>query len=586
MVGLETMESKNLLGESLMSLIVGVAAPAALIAEEEQSRMVAEESDTVRRQLDHWEQATRADTFLVDLAQPVVVTPQARIRSQPETTAPASRPATPASDRPALGIDFEFSNGEATSLILTPLLAAQTARNRGDVQGSGTGIVFVLAVETTRVSTASTGFGSISPQAGLSSAPPAIVAELAIRPMSVAATNPAASTVAPDAETGIGSGTRSGTASSGTVQSGRFTPYYQFTQLDNLSPIDANSAARPVNTGLGVPLLPDSLDGTNVDPDYLLRLDIKFDQPANAPIKISRKDGPALAVYADQGATSPLLPHRSGLTEVEITLEATNTKTVWVGWDGSYINPTANLTLLVGMGAATGTNDIIKFARSDVLIVGIAGHTQSSPVNPTIVDAGVGVHEIYENLLPFYPHRLYPEDPGNQEPLNTDSCGDGVDRAHEDIKKAFNEHRAKRLGLYGYSHGGGSTLYLSELLRQDVVNGDIENYSLKWSGYIDAIQVVKPVGNDTGIIKGAEIRQPRLTKSHFNRFQSRGFPNDPLHGWWTTRDQTPDTPYNQSDTDTTDDVLHHTNENNKGIAEDSGVQQQLIASLKFSIPRA
>lgn len=258
-----------------------------------------------------------------------------------------------------------------------------------------------------------------------------------------------------------------------------------------------------------------------------------------------------------------------------------------------------------------------------------------------MVERETGAFKIARKLMEDYPVLIVPEDPGGEAAGEAVNCGQGVqgDETHpggalEDVVQAFLHHGAEKLAMYGYSHGGGSVYWMSRFLEDLITpnderetNGDDDYYehradfaakfnqnSLVWTGYIDAVELPIVAGDLGGANWGAETRPPRLTPLHFSRIQ--GHPDDTtpeIHGALmdpevveiqgvpiqltrlniTIDEDDVDYAVNnptQRGADTTEDSewpgrrTHLNNPpENKGIAEDPKVQEQLIASLNSAM---
>jgi hypothetical protein len=150
-----------------------------------------------------------------------------------------------------------------------------------------------------------------------------------------------------------------------------------------------------------------------------------------------------------------------------------------------------------------------------------------------------------------------------------------IDAAHNEVLSAFKDRNVSRIAMFGYSHGGGSTYALSQRLEQDrQTDADFANVfsAIAFTGYIDAITVQHESGFH------AERHVPRLSQFHFNYYQD-GAPsgdsievnpdNVPLDEQWVE--------------EWVEGGLEHTNNNGRGIAENTQVQADLIAKLNAKL---
>ena len=113
-----------------------------------------------------------------------------------------------------------------------------------------------------------------------------------------------------------------------------------------------------------------------------------------------------------------------------------------------------------------------------------------------------GVYEISEKLyLSGYNIGYYDEDI-----VANNGDGTAYDEASQQVKTCF----VKELGIFGHSHGGGSTHDLSKKLDDD--RGGIGQFTIPFTGYIDAIDQRFPFIN-------AETRFPPSAGHLLNYYQ-------------------------------------------------------------------
>jgi len=382
---------------------------------------------------------------------------------------------------------------------------------------------------------------------------------------------------------------------------GSIVAHYQFSQIDSPSPV----VVVPSQQASGLNVIPDTTEGTSIDTNNLI-LTTLYGTP-NSTEYLTRSSS-NIDVWADQGASSAILPPGSAINQASISFDSTGTKTVWVGWDGSTGDSSLTTLTILAQHAPQGPPGAAQaaaqaaaqpaaqpnkavFKRSLVFVVGFAGHSQSldpahdqKKIQPT---SGVGLIESKLRKDFNYDVQTYPEDPGDQLQLNPANviagvCGGGAAGAELDVKQKFNHDGVLHLAAYGHSHGGGTLFKMSEHLAAASAAGNIRNYSLDWTGYIDAIRVDLPLPDK-------ETREPKLTKYHFNRWQSVEWaPVDfGLHGDATVI--TDGIPNSQANMDTRTfpnpqdgNNLDHTNNRKpkgRGIAENPQVENALIDSL-------
>ncbi|MDE0930439.1 MAG: hypothetical protein OSA77_07120, partial [Halioglobus sp.] len=94
-------------------------------------------------------------------------------------------------------------------------------------------------------------------------------------------------------------------------------------------------------------------------------------------------------------------------------------------------------------------------------------------------------------------------------------ASDGSGVVYDEIVDAVQNRGVTSLGLYGFSHGGGSVYDLAERLYTN--KASIGDFEIDFTGYIDSIE------NDSDVDLDAEIRRPIDTKYHVNYYQHWGF---------------------------------------------------------------
>lgn len=120
----------------------------------------------------------------------------------------------------------------------------------------------------------------------------------------------------------------------------------------------------------------------------------------------------------------------------------------------------------------------IPFYSFKGLLVGLSGETFDNEGNIVGQAQANGVYEISEKLyLSGYNIGYYDEDV-------VGGLGEGpaYDEAKQQVETCF----VSELGIFGHSHGGGSTYNLSN--RLDGNRGAIGEFSIPYTGYIDAIK--------------------------------------------------------------------------------------------------
>ena len=173
-------------------------------------------------------------------------------------------------------------------------------------------------------------------------------------------------------------------------------------------------------------------------------------------------------------------------------------------------NPAGGSALLTfeareSSGGAVISSDRIQFFAFTSLVIGLHGEFQfpTDPVfgpNEGISMLAVRLHE------QGYDSHMYVENKVE---------ADGSGEVYDEIVSAVQNRGVTSIGLYGFSHGGGSLYDLSE--RLDANKASIGAFDIVFTGYIDSIE------NDSNTDLAAEVRLPVGTGYHVNYYQSFGF---------------------------------------------------------------
>ena len=289
----------------------------------------------------------------------------------------------------------------------------------------------------------------------------------------------------------------------------------------------------------------------------------------------------------------------------------------------------------------------------EALIIGFSGHTQSlghdgdeGPIwniypNSGAYQLGTRIKSEYG----AFAVTMFPEDPGNHSFVRVTGCGDGVfgrGNSHDGglridaaggrtgalafLVDAIKNRGVRNVGLFGYSHGGGSVRLLMDALAyeasrdSDLLNKLIDlplhvGVNFFWSSYIDAVHIAPddvdnvnedPTGTPFPELEFPAVQIPDVvgsassfigSKYHFGAYQRSVLPmfrdSVPVAGQeidpnlWTAagRDAAylfqvlADTP----SLDWSPHGLDHTDRKGWGIAEDDEVQQRVLDSLAVAL---
>lgn len=166
------------------------------------------------------------------------------------------------------------------------------------------------------------------------------------------------------------------------------------------------------------------------------------------------------------------------------------------------------------------------------------------------------------------------------------NIGSGI--AYDETVSAVKDRKVEKIGVFGYSHGGGSTHDLVK--RLDDNRGTIGTFTIAFTAYIDAVRqqdVVTVFGTQFVYpVKEPEVRRPPSSQYHMNFYELR----DLLHGSAQTVNVANPAPEYQADksnevlaaTFTEFDVLMKPTPHLKIVAVDS-IQNKLMADLKTKL---
>ena len=269
------------------------------------------------------------------------------------------------------------------------------------------------------------------------------------------------------------------------------------------------------------------------DPSYLTVVTLLG--PANGNLKLSRSNA-NINVWANPEGTVALLTQASSDHSEPIHFNSDGVPVVYVGWDGSVDEAEAGSEVTLALAATQ--NDLarpvsLKFIKSEVLIIGIAGHTQSldaKSVTTHKIKPSSGTYQFYKQVVTQYNAMVFPKNPGNLGKTNTNEDGTGGSTlAVPFIPTQVNKHGVTTIGLYGYSHGGGTVYEVSQLLAAAQNNPRNNSFTLAWTAYVDAVDV------RSGLDSRPELHLPVGINYHYTIYQSKdGFipdPNDyPIEG--------------------------------------------------------
>lgn len=178
--------------------------------------------------------------------------------------------------------------------------------------------------------------------------------------------------------------------------------------------------------------------------------------------------------------------------------------TVWVEW-ASAAHGTADLH--VEPLTASVPKDTLTFHTFHSIVAALGGENQV-PSDPADPDAGTFVVAtgLYRQ---GYDVHMFDED---------DVSADGSGVVFDEIVNAVQHRGVDEVAIFGYSHGGGSTYDLADLL--DLNRPTIGFFDIQFTSYVDA------VSNDSDIDVAQELRRPPSSAYHLNHYQHGVFFED------------------------------------------------------------
>ncbi len=88
---------------------------------------------------------------------------------------------------------------------------------------------------------------------------------------------------------------------------------------------------------------------------------------------------------------------------------------------------------------------------------------------------------------------------------------DGSGAVYDEIVDAVQDRKVNQIAIFGYSHGGGSTYDLSELIETN--KEEIGTFTIPFTAYTDGVE------NDSDTDMDQENHRPRLSGYHANYYQ-------------------------------------------------------------------
>ena len=233
----------------------------------------------------------------------------------------------------------------------------------------------------------------------------------------------------------------------------------------------------------------------------LIEVELRFDlEPAPAGTEyVLKRSNSNLRVWASSSKGSAILDALD-----EATIEAVGlVQTVWVespeGGDADLtfeLRDSETLQVLA--------SDEVHFYAFTSIVIGLHGEFQF-PTDP-VFGPNEGISELAVALyIEGYDSYMYVENA---------VASDGSGAVYDEIVDAVQNRGVHSVGLYGFSHGGGSIYDLVERLQAN--QASIGDFDIDFTGYIDSIE------NDSDVDLDPEIRTPIGANYHVNYYQQWG----------------------------------------------------------------
>jgi len=234
----------------------------------------------------------------------------------------------------------------------------------------------------------------------------------------------------------------------------------------------------------------DSSDTSVSGENDLIEVELKA-EPASGIKYVLKRSSSNIKVWNSQTKGTALLD--SG-TEAEISFSA-STKTVWVE------NPSggsADLEFIVRSGETDVCSDKVHFYPFTSIVIALGGETQD-PSDPS----DNGTFQLATNLYQQgYDVHMYDED-------DVDYGGAGA--TYNEVVNSIQHRSVSQVAIFGFSHGGGSTYLLADLLNTH--RDTIGTFTIPFTAYIDAVE-------DTFMgDMNQEHRRPTSSAYHVNYYQ-------------------------------------------------------------------
>lgn len=237
--------------------------------------------------------------------------------------------------------------------------------------------------------------------------------------------------------------------------------------------------------------------------DDLIEVTLAWSPPG--PVVALRRSSDALRVWTTRnkqaGTEIVFVGDRAGVLGAG---PADSSRTLWVEWATTDVGTCA---LQVEPLEGSVAKDRLVFHVFEGLVVALGGEDQA----PTLpVDSNHGTYVVGTALYQLGYDVLM---------MDEDNVGaDGSGPAYDHVADAILRRGVTEVAIFGYSHGGGSTYDLAELL--DNRRAQLGIFGIAYTSYVDS------VSNNSDFDIGQELRRPPSTAYHLNHYQRGVFFED------------------------------------------------------------
>lgn len=226
--------------------------------------------------------------------------------------------------------------------------------------------------------------------------------------------------------------------------------------------------------------------------------------PAGAPLALRRSQD-ALRVWTTRSKSPGTEVAFSGDKTGALPIgETDHALTFWVEW-ALPVHGVATLT--VEPVASGVVKDALVFHSFSSVVIALGGENQV-PIDPPNSNLGTFVVAV-DLYRAGYDVHMYDED---------HVTADGSGAVYNEVVHAIQHRGVETVGIFGYSHGGGSTYDLAE--RLDIHRAGIGVFEIEFTSYVDS------VSNNSDFDTAQELRRPPSTQVHVNHYQRGSFFED------------------------------------------------------------